>query len=56
MTQEQINKAALQKPVPPEDRRSVWARLLSSVRVRIEPRFKRGRLSRYVSIKGGVEF
>ena len=56
MTQDQINKAALQKPTPPEDRRSIWVRLLTSVRVRVEPRLKQGRLTRYVSIKGGVEF
>lgn len=46
----------IETPVPPEDPRPFWARLLSSIRVSFKPRLSGGKPQVDVTVKGGADF
>lgn len=56
MTDAKLHELVFQKPVPPEDRRSFWVRLLASLRFQVG--FKRAKawIIPSLHVRGGADF
>lgn len=56
MTDAKLRELVFQKPVPPEDRRSFWVRLLASLRFRVGLTRSKGGFASSFQVKGGTDF